>query len=89
MDIKNIEQLTTTALNLLYDLNSHKSKNNVIELLQSEVFSQIQKESFTIICNHLKSNISNHPESEIMVFEEALEIFLRELFELGEKNEQK
>lgn len=83
MDIKNIEQLTTTALNLLYDLSGHKSKNNVIELLQSEVFSQIPKESFTVICNHLKFAINNNPKHEIAVFEEALEIFLRNFFELA------
>ncbi len=83
MEIKDIEQLTNTTLDLLLDLNGYKSKDKVIELLQSEVFSQIPKESFTIICNHLKSNISNHPESEIMVFEEALEIFLRNFFELA------
>ena len=83
MEIKDIEQLTNTTLDLLLDLNGYKNKDKVIELLQSEVFSQIPKESFTIICNHLKSNISNHPESEIMVFEEALEIFLRNFFELA------
>lgn len=84
-----MEQLTNTALNLLYDLNGHKSKDKVIELLQNEVFSKIPKENFQKICDYLKSNINNLPENEILVFEEALEIFLRNFFELREKNEQK
>lgn len=94
MDIKNFDELSDLTLNLLWDLNGAKSKNEVIELLQKEVFSQIPKESFTTICNQLKANINNHPKSEIGIFEEALEIFLRDFFELkwikygGHKNEK-
>lgn len=83
MEIKDIEQLTNTITNLMYDLNGHKNKDKVIQLLQSEVFSQIPKESFTVICNHLKFAINNSPKHEIAVFEEALEIFLRNFFELA------
>ena len=83
MDIKIFDELSDLTLNLLWDLNGAKSKNEVIELLQKEVFSQIPKESFTTICNQLKSNINNHPKSEIGIFEEALEIFLRNFFELA------
>ncbi|MCT7570408.1 hypothetical protein N5U00_10600 [Aliarcobacter butzleri] len=83
MDIKNIEQLTITTLNLLWDLNGHKTKQEVIELLVTQVFEKIEKENFQNICNQLQLNINNNPKCEIMVFEEALEIFLRKLFQLG------
>ena len=54
MDTKNIEQLIDTTLNLLYDLNGHKSKDKVIELLQSEVFSKIDKENFVVIFDDIR-----------------------------------
>lgn len=82
MDIKNFNQISNSTLCLLHDLNGARSKAEVIELLQKKVFSQIPKESFTSMCEELKFNINNNPEWEIMIFEEALEIFLRNFFEL-------
>lgn len=85
MNIKIFDELSDLTLNLLWDLNGAKSKNEVIELLQKKVFSQIPKESFTSMCEELKFNINNNPEWEIMIFEEALEIFLRNFFNLNQK----
>lgn len=81
MDTKNIEQLIDTTLNLLYDLNGHKSKDKVIELLQSEVFSKIDKENFVVIFDDIRRVIGNNPKNEIKIFEKAIKYF-------GAKNEK-
>ena len=81
MDKKSIKQLIDITLNLLYDLNGHKSKDKVIKLLQSEVFSKIDKENFVVILDDLKRAIGNNPKNEIKIFEKAIKYF-------GAKNEK-
>lgn len=78
----NFDLISNTTLDLMWDLNGHKTKNEVIDLLQKEVFAKIETQDFNNTCKKLRVNINNHPESEIMVFEEALEIFLRNFFQL-------
>ena len=68
---------------MCYDLAvKSKDKSKVVELLVKDVFKKIPTDNFESTCNSLRLNISNLTKLEQDAFEEVLEIFLRQHFEV-------
>ena len=81
MEEKEFIKISNRCLSLCYDLaGKSKDKNKVVELLVKDVFQKITTDNFSSTCNSLRLNISNLTKPEQDVFEEGLEIFLRQHF---------
>ena len=81
MEEKEFIKISNRCLSLCYDLaGKSKDKSEVVELLVKDVFQKIPTHNFASTCNSLRLNISSLSQGEKDVFEEALEIFLRQHF---------
>jgi len=83
MEEKEFIKISNRCLTLCYDLaGKSKDKSKVVELLVKDVFKKIPTDNFESTCNSLRLNISNLTKLEQDAFEEVLEIFLRQHFEV-------
>ena len=83
MEEKEFIKISNRCLSLCYDLaGKSEDKSKVVELLVKDVFKKIPTDNFESTCNSLRLNISNLTKLEQDAFEEVLEIFLRQHFEV-------
>ena len=86
MEEKEFIKISNRCLTLCYDLaGKSKDKSKVVELLVKDVFKKIPIDNFKSTCNSLRLNISNLTVPEQDVFEEGLEIFLRQHLGVSKK----
>lgn len=67
--------LSQETLNLLWDSNGYRKKEDVINLLIKNVFEKIENENLKITVDELKYDIRNLPKSEQELFNFAFEKF--------------
>lgn len=70
--------LSQETLNLLWDSNGYRKKEDVINLLIKNVFEKIENEKLKTTVDELKYDIRNLPKSELELFNFAFEKFKSE-----------
>jgi len=74
----NKQELSQEVLNLLWDTNGYRKKEDVIKLLISNVFEKIENEKLRLTVDEFRYDIRNLPKCEQDLFNFAFEKFEKE-----------